>query len=65
MDWNLVVRLDDEYFLEKDQCGFEVFPDRLELFLRKQNKVMWKRGFIGSSELHLKVRVQYFQIYCI
>ena len=51
----MIVRLDDNYSLDKDDCGFEVFPDHLELYLRKQTQELWNRFFVGVSESDLKV----------
>ena len=54
-DWSLVLRLDDRYYLEKDDCGFDIFPDRMELNLKKKKSELWDRMFIGVSESSLKV----------
>jgi hypothetical protein len=51
----MVLRLEDKHFLDKDECGFELFDDRMELNLRKKTREFYERFFIGVSETSLKV----------
>lgn len=56
-DWNMVIRLDDRFFLNADECGFEVYDDRMELNLKKSCIGLWDRFFIGVSETSLEMEL--------
>ena len=60
IDWSLVIRLDDKNFLDKDNCGFDLFDDRIELTLLKKSQDLWHRIFVGESETSLKVNIFFF-----
>ena len=56
--WELVIRLDDDSFLDNDNCGVDVTDNHLELILRKRNDcfTLWEKIFIGLSEKSLQVK---------
>lgn len=54
-DWSLVIRLDEQNFLDKDECGFDLFEDHIQLLLVKKSQQLWHRIFVGVSETSLTV----------
>lgn len=57
-NWELVIRLDEDCFLDNDNCGVDVTEKHMELILRKRidSMKLWEKFFVGLSESSLKVR---------
>ena len=56
-DWSMIIRLEEGYCLNKDECSFDISDDSVELILVKRDDCigLWDRFYIGVSEINLKV----------
>ena len=62
--WEMVIRLEEDCFLDKDNCGVDITDDHMSLILRKRDDSLrlWEKFFVGLTESSFKV-MSIFVIY--